>query len=1054
MADQNQEHAELLARVNQELEMFGRLLPNTSDAVKDMETGVKDYRLKQEQLNKGFGALADAAQKTASAMYNGEQGAKAFNSSIDSMMTAVDAATAVLLLLVPGGLAIKGLIAGTNLLIKGFAKVNKVANEQGDALYTAFQKLSNSGAAAADGTTQLFKDMQNLGLGIQDLDGYVSIMNESSKDLALFGGTVFEGRRKFADMGKAMEGNRESLQNLGLTQQEQNKGAMAYLRLQTRIGQSQNKTTEELAAGATKYLYEMDALTKLTGMQRAEAEEAMESARSEQRFRAKLEELRDRGENERADRLEKANLLLASRSKEAAQGFRDSTTGMLGTEAARKLNMSTQGEGIKQANLLAEGKTNELDAVRSISKAAGKTAKDLNQLGQLGVFNDYMIDFAQSTELGILANKDLAAEQKKIEENQRRQAAGEDPLQNEQTKLRMEQQKGMLATQRQVQQTVPYFTGEMRKLAASATAAAEALNSITGANKTSSTSSTPAAGGAGSAGAAGGPRAPRGSTPGPAPANSGGAAPVPVTPQSRATQPGSTIPGPATGVAGSRSIAPGGMNVARTAGGQSGGTPSTDKPIAEVIAAGPGVTVVRTTDGEEQRREGVRNWRNNNPGNIEFGAFARGQGAIGTDGRFAVFPTLESGKKAKETLLFGPKSKYIDLSIADAIARYAPPSENNTAGYVSNVSQAAGVASSTKMSELNPSQRESFIAAIDKMEGFKVGKIVTAAEGAVLSGPASGYKPNLTMHGTEAIIPLKGGAVPVSMPGVDRLIQEFTKVSAQWNNIQFLRSSSTENTFVDKDPAHEKKLAEIPQYINSLKQQLELLGVNIKSLQEPAVPVAEMRDLAAIYNKLPRMAEGGITSGPTIAGEGTGPEAVIPLKNGAVPVSLNMNDVMGPNGIGPTFAGYNQYTGINQGPMTTDLNAVKDIAAGLGAFDKATQTITDPSTWKEILSTGIATNYELGVAKLGTESIPQIGEEIAARIKELQDQSNVDKSTALKVVGEEFRAAMREAMAEMVRTSGEAAAPGMEHLAGILQELVRTNQTSVDVQKKILQANY
>jgi hypothetical protein len=370
------------------------------------------------------------------------------------------------------------------------------------------------------------------------------------------------------------------------------------------------------------------------------------------------------------------------------------------------------------------------------------------------------------------------------------------------------------------------------------------------------------------------------------------------------------------------------------------------------------------------------------------------------------------------------------------------------------LAKAAGVDINTPVSSLGEDQLRSLVKKQAQWEGFKPGKVVTAADGAVLSGPASGYKPNLTMHGTEAIIPLKGGAVPVVMPGVDKLIQEFTKVSAQWNNIQFLRSGATENTFVDKDPAHEKKLAEIPQYINSLKQQLELLGVNIKSLREPEVPVAEMRDLAAIYNKLPRMAEGGITSGPTIAGEGTGPEAVIPLKNGAVPVSLNMNDVMGPNGIGPTFAGYNQYTGINQGPMTTDLNAVKDIAAGLGAFDKATQTITDPSTWKEILSSGIATNYELGVAKLGTESIPQIGEEIAARIKELQDQSNVDKSTALKVVGEEFRAAMREAMAEMVRTSGEAAAPGMEHLAGILQELVRTSQTSVDVQKKILQANY
>jgi len=31
---------------------------------------------------------------------------------------------------------------------------------------------------------------------------------------------------------------------------------------------------------------------------------------------------------------------------------------------------------------------------------------------------------------------------------------------------------------------------------------------------------------------------------------------------------------------------------------------------------------------------------------------------------------------------------------------------------------------------------------------------VSAANGAILSGPKSGYRPNLTMHGTEAIVPL------------------------------------------------------------------------------------------------------------------------------------------------------------------------------------------------------------------------------------------------------------------------------------------------------------
>lgn len=48
---------------------------------------------------------------------------------------------------------------------------------------------------------------------------------------------------------------------------------------------------------------------------------------------------------------------------------------------------------------------------------------------------------------------------------------------------------------------------------------------------------------------------------------------------------------------------------------------------------------------------------------------------------------------------------------------------------------------------------------------------IAAADGAVLTGPASGYRPNLTMHGTEAIVPLKDGGVPVNSPEMTELIQ-------------------------------------------------------------------------------------------------------------------------------------------------------------------------------------------------------------------------------------------------------------------------------------------
>ena len=99
-------------------------------------------------------------------------------------------------------------------------------------------------------------------------------------------------------------------------------------------------------------------------------------------------------------------------------------------------------------------------------------------------------------------------------------------------------------------------------------------------------------------------------------------------------------------------------------------------------------------------------------------------------------------------------------------------------------------------------------------------------------------------------------------------------------------------------------------------------------------------------------------------------------------------------------------------------------------------------------------NFELGVAQLGTAVIPGLGEEIAARIKEIQEQHNTDGSKALEQVGVEFRAAMAEALAEMLRTSGETVMPGMEHVAEGIRDMARTNDRQLEVMQKILATNY
>lgn len=146
------------------------------------------------------------------------------------------------------------------------------------------------------------------------------------------------------------------------------------------------------------------------------------------------------------------------------------------------------------------------------------------------------------------------------------------------------------------------------------------------------------------------------------------------------------------------------------------------KDVVRVVDSGPGWTEVELADGTIERRQGSRNWRNNNPGNIEYGPYAKSQGAVGSDGRFAIFPSYEAGRAAKENLLFNT-SGYQGKTIAGAISRYAPPSENNTNAYIGAITRGLGVPANTPMSSLTPSQRSRMLDIMQGVEGFKPGKI-------------------------------------------------------------------------------------------------------------------------------------------------------------------------------------------------------------------------------------------------------------------------------------------------------------------------------------------
>lgn len=140
------------------------------------------------------------------------------------------------------------------------------------------------------------------------------------------------------------------------------------------------------------------------------------------------------------------------------------------------------------------------------------------------------------------------------------------------------------------------------------------------------------------------------------------------------------------------------------------------------IQSGKDVIFVAADNTQYKHVGGTRAWRNNNPGNIRMSDFSRRAGAIGEAGGFAVFPDEATGQRAVKRLLLG--NSYKNLTIANAVSRYAPPSENNTVAYQRSIEKLTGLSINRRISDLSDTELDKVVAAIRHIEGWRPGQTV------------------------------------------------------------------------------------------------------------------------------------------------------------------------------------------------------------------------------------------------------------------------------------------------------------------------------------------
>ncbi len=488
MADINQQTedlARLMAEANRQMRDYGAVTKQTESEIFDVKvkqkTGIVNATLALNKFGEATGSLAKATMAAASAMNQGQKGAAAMNGAVDGVADAAKHAAIALMAMVPGGAIIKALTVAVTATIGAVAAYTKAANEMSDSLYKGYQGMAKSGAAASDGMTGLYKDAKRLGLSMNELDSLVSLVGENSADFARFAGSVSEGRKRFAELGEAMKPQREAMIRMGMMPQEINEGMAGYLRTQTRLGNAQSMTTNQLAQGAREYLKEQDALTKITGQSVKETEKKREAALMEEQFAAKIRQLQLSGQGEAAERLMKLNDAASAVSEEMGRGLRALSTGNLTNADAQKLYLSTQGQALTDVNAVIAGTKNPMEALDSTAKKIGETNDRIGvSLGLLGANDKTFIAVGEARKIQLAQQQGFNKQQAKADADyEARLKGGTDPVLDSAASLRDAQIDANEATNNFIFKGIVPATKAMEKLARVTESAANMANDVT-----------------------------------------------------------------------------------------------------------------------------------------------------------------------------------------------------------------------------------------------------------------------------------------------------------------------------------------------------------------------------------------------------------------------------------------------------------------------------------------------------------------------------------------------------------------------------------------------
>ena len=368
-----------LAKSNKDAEKAARDF-GQDKAYADKKAIVEANRLKNatDNLKRGM----DEAYKSITSLALNTQA-----STQDYASTIANATTPVLKFAsLMGGPVTKGLsIFGQALIQWGLA-----AAKQADQQFKAFDQLAKVGGSSVGSLQELFELTKSFNYTSNELDKLGAVLTANSQNITLLGRGFTDGSKR---IGKVMSqfsaganSFREQFRSLGMAYESQNEALMGYATNEARMGRARQLQDKNAGATFAEYLKNVEAITRLTGADRAKQEAAQAKTLAKEQFRVRLEQAKAPGgdpkELARLTKIQEAiNLASASGAEDVADQLRALAGGFMGAKGAEGITQLLGGDASAMLDSLDEN-SDALTFVKDLLEKVGQA--QIGAFGTLG----------------------------------------------------------------------------------------------------------------------------------------------------------------------------------------------------------------------------------------------------------------------------------------------------------------------------------------------------------------------------------------------------------------------------------------------------------------------------------------------------------------------------------------------------------------------------------------------------------------------------------------------------------------------------------------------